>query len=71
VPTRGSFEDLMGRTGLDAAIVDLRHRAQGGEWLGRSLVARPISHKELLGIWPRHFDALLFLRRMEPARPLS
>jgi len=69
VPTRGSFEDLMGRTGLEAALVDLRHLAPGGSWLERSLVARPISHKELLGIWPRHVDAFLFVRRLEPSRP--
>lgn len=67
VPTRGSFEDLMGRTGLAAAIVDLRGARPGGDWLHSALIARPISHKELLGIWHRHLDGLFFLRAMEPA----
>ncbi len=67
VPTRGSFEDLMGRTGLAAAIVDLRGASPGGDWLRSALIARPISHKELLGIWHRHLDGLFFLRAMEPA----
>ena len=59
----------MGRTGLEAALVDLRHPPADGGWLRNSLIARPISYKELLGIWPRHVDALLFLRRQEPAKP--
>lgn len=66
-PTQGSFEDLMSRTGLAAAIVDLRATKAGGEWLSKSLIARPISHKELLGIWPRHVDGFFFLRSLEPA----
>jgi erythromycin esterase len=68
VPTAGSFEDLMHRTGLEAALVDLRHLPASGGWLRRGLIARPISHKELLGIWPRHLDGLLFLRRSEASR---
>jgi erythromycin esterase-like protein len=68
VPTRGSFEGLMGETGLAAAIVDLRGEPAGGEWLRRALIARPISDKELLGIWRRHVDGLFFVRTMEPAQ---
>lgn len=70
-PTRGSFEDLMSRTGLAAAIVDLRREVEGGQWLRRPLIARPISHKELLGIWPRHVDGLFFLHTLEPAHRLD
>jgi erythromycin esterase-like protein len=67
-PTEGSFEELMGRTGLAAALVDLRHLddVEGSRWLRRSLIARPLAYKELLGIWPRHLDGLLFLRNLEP-----
>jgi erythromycin esterase-like protein len=71
VPTRGSFEDLMGRTGLAAAIVDLRGAPKGADWLRSALIARPISHKELLGIWPRHVDGLFFLHTLEPAHSLG
>lgn len=67
-PTRGSFEDLMTRAGFAMAFVDLRRLAAGGEWLGRPLVAKPVSYVELLGRWPRHLDGLLFLRAMAPAR---
>jgi erythromycin esterase len=66
--TAGSFEELMARTGVEAALVDLRRPPPGGSWLGRSLLARPISYKELLAIWPRHVDALLFLRTTHPTR---
>lgn len=68
-PTTGSIEDLFARTGLEAAFLDLRNLPAGGAWLRRGLIARPISHKELLGIWPRHVDALLFLRTVEPSQP--
>ena len=73
-PTAGSFEDLMARTGLDAAFVDLRgsdrtgRAARQARWLSRPLIARPLSYKELRGSWPRHLDALVFLRTMEPSR---
>ena len=70
-PTPGSFEELMGRTGLAAAFVDLRGlRSAGrpGRWLRAPLVARPLSYLELRGSWPRHLDGLLFLRTMEPSR---
>jgi len=69
-PTPGSFEDLMGRTGLTAAFVDLRGLRQKGRparWLTRPLIARPLSFKELRGSWPRHLDAFVFLRTMEPS----
>ena len=69
--TAGSFEELMGRAGFEAAFVDLRNIPEGGAWLRRGLIARPLSYKELLGIWPRHLDALLFLRTMEPSRPVA
>jgi erythromycin esterase-like protein len=67
-PTAGSFEDLMTRAGFDAAFVDLRREADGGHWLRRGLIAKPISYVELLAIWPRHLDGLLFVRTMQPAR---
>jgi erythromycin esterase len=67
VPTDGSFEDLMARTGLEAAFLDLRH-LPAGSWLQRDLIARPITYKEVMGVWPRHLDALLFLRTLEPSK---
>lgn len=67
VPTAGSFEDLMARTGLQAAFLDLRH-LPGGSWLQRDLLARPITYKEVMGVWPRHLDAMFFLRRLEPSK---
>jgi erythromycin esterase len=71
-PTPGSFEELMGRTGLEAAFVDLRglrKAGRPGRWLAGPLIARPLSYLELRGSWPRHLDGLLFLRTLEPSRP--
>lgn len=71
VPTVGSFEELMARTGLEAAFVDLRGlRAAGldGSWLAGPLIARPLSFKELRGSWPRHLDGLVFLRTLDSSR---
>lgn len=72
--TAGSFEDLMGRTGLEAAFLDLRglgligRGSEGGRWLAGPLIARPLSFKELRGSWPRHVDAFVFVRTMKPSR---
>jgi erythromycin esterase len=72
-PTAGSFEDLMARTGLEAAFVDLRSLPdrRGGRWLKGPLIARPLTYVELSGVWPRHLDGFLFLRELEPAQQLE
>jgi erythromycin esterase len=73
VPTKGSLEDLLGRTGLKSAFLDL-HRLStldGGHWLARPLIARPITFKELRGIWPRHLDAIFYIRTLDAVHPVS
>ena len=70
-PTPGSFEDLMDRTGLEAAFVDLRGldgAGPGARWLRDPLIAKPLSYLELRGSWHRHLDAFLFLRSQDPSR---
>lgn len=67
VPTPGSFEDLMTRSGLESAFLDLRRLPTGGTFLRRGLIAKPIAYKELLGIWPRHVDGFVFLRAQQPS----
>ena len=66
-PTPGSFEELMARTGLEAALVDLRGLDRNA-WLSGPVIARPLSYKELRGSWPRHLDAFVFLRNPNPSR---
>jgi len=53
---------------LPFGLIDLRRIAPGGEWLGKQLIARPFSYKEVLALWPRHLDAFLVLRDLEPVR---
>ena len=68
-PPRDSIEDLWGEAGLENALLDLRHPASGGEWLRESLVSRLLSEASdgEAAEWSRHFDAVLFLRAMEPS----
>lgn len=66
-PTPGSFEEVMARTGLEAAFVDLRDLDRS-HWLSGPVIARPLSYKELRGSWPRHLDAFVFLRTQNPSR---
>lgn len=66
-PTPGSFEELMARTGFEAAFVDLRGLDRN-HWLSGPVIARPLSYKELRGSWPRHLDAFVFLRTQNPSR---
>ena len=73
-PTEGSFEELMARTGLEAAFVErrgLETAGRRGRWLTGPVIARPLSHLELRGSWPRHLDAFVFLRTLEPSRRAS
>lgn len=69
VPTRGSLEDLLGRTDLELAFLDLRHLSslEGGAWLTRPLIARPIAFKELRGVWQEHLDAFFYIRTLSAA----
>lgn len=69
VPTRGSLEDLLGHTDLELAFLDLRHLSslEGGAWLARPLIARPIAFKELRGVWPEHLDAFFYIRTLSAA----
>lgn len=64
-PTEGSLEDLLHRTGLDHAFLDLR-RAEGlPRWLQRPVIARPVGYMEMRARWREVFDGILFLDRME------
>lgn len=72
VPTKGSLEDLLGRTELELAFLDLRRLSavDGGSWLSRPLIARPITFKELRGVWPRHVDAFFYIRTLDAVHPV-
>ena len=69
-PASRDLSDLEPLRGLLAKkrIVMLGEATRGD---GSSFLARTISFKELLGIWPRHVDALFFLHRVEPALAAS
>jgi len=64
-PTDGSLEDLLHRTGLPYAFLDLS-RAGRPAWLRNPMIARPIGYKEMKAPWNVVFDAVLFLDRMAP-----
>ena len=64
-PTEGSLEDLFHRTGLEHAFLDLSRPAGQPRWLRGRLIARPIGYKEMRAPWPRVFDGVLFLDRMD------
>ena len=63
-PRAGSLEDLLGRTGLQYAFVDLRRPLPGADW---KLIARPLGHSEMLADWSRVLDGFFFIRTMTPS----
>ena len=64
-PSAGSLEDLLHRTGLPYAFLDLSGTGRPG-WLRNPMIARPIGYMEMKAPWNRVFDAVLFLDRMAP-----
>jgi len=70
-PTEGSLEDLLHRTGLAHAFLDLRRSGRAPEWLRAPLIARPIGYKEMRARWHEVFDGVVFLDRMEVSERMS
>ncbi len=63
----GSLEDLLNRSGLELAIVDLRELPPHGGWLRNKQVSRPFGFVEMTADWSRVVDGLLFIREMTPS----
>ncbi len=69
VPTEGSLEDLMGRAGLENAIVDFRTAGPALDWLSARMIARPMGYVEEVADWTSQFDGMFFNRVMERSTP--
>lgn len=65
LPPGGSLEDLLHRTGLPAAFVDLRS-LPSDHWLRQPLVARPLAFEPLRARWSETFDAVFFVDQATP-----
>lgn len=62
-PSEGSFASLARAAGLESAWIDVRD-ARGSNPFAKPIVARPLGHAEMLGRWPKHVDAMVFLDTM-------
>jgi len=69
-PTDGSLEELLGRTGLQYAFLDLRQPMAGGT-SARELIARPFGYAEMRGDWRGVLDGVFFIRTMTPSTPAA
>ncbi len=58
------LEELMNATDLEYALVDFRHRAEGGEWLRQEILARPFDHVRERADWTQIMDGIMFIRKM-------
>ncbi|MEO6223068.1 MAG: erythromycin esterase family protein [Vicinamibacterales bacterium] len=68
------LEELLAATGFDYALVDFRTQTRQGRWLTSPIVSRPLGNQAMRAVWPSVFDALFFIRVMEPnlaTRPRS
>jgi erythromycin esterase len=70
-PEEGSLEDHFMEAGYQNAFLDLRGIPAGGEWLSESLLSRPLGYTYMSARWPRHMDAVIFTRVMEPSTRLN
>lgn len=67
-PAIGSLEEIWSGTQHDVAFLPLRDLQPAVRWLDEPMVARPLGYREVEAVWPRHFDAIVFTRVMEPSR---
>jgi erythromycin esterase len=70
-PEEGSLEEAFMHAGFQNAFLDLRAIPAGGEWLSRYLLSRPMGYSWMRASWPRHMDAVIFTRVMQPSTPLN
>ncbi len=63
----GTLEGICDSAGLVNAIVPLRDVGGGGDWLNEKQFSRPLGYKWMKARWPRHFDAMVFNRQMQPS----
>lgn len=63
------MEELLAETGVEQAVVLLREVPTGGEWLRSPIRSRIWAYKSILGTWPEHADAILFMRTVTPRAP--
>jgi erythromycin esterase len=59
-----SFEEIAASVGSPYLFVDLRG---GPAWLQRPFASRALGATTIMGRWDRNFDALFFIREMEPS----
>jgi erythromycin esterase-like protein len=63
----GTLEGICHQAELTNAIIPLRHLEGGGEWLEEQQYSRPLGYTWMRASWPRHFDAFVFNREMQPS----
>ena len=61
------LEEMLGAAGFDAAFLDYRNIARGGDWLREPMLSRPFAEHAKIARWPEVLDGIVFLREMAPA----
>ena len=67
----GSLEDIMNRTGFERAFFDLRGQPKDTDLARSEFFARPMGYSWRPAIWPHHFDAIVFDKRIAPSTRVS
>ena len=71
-PGEESFEALFHHAGFNNAFMDFKFnkKSPNGKWLNKARSMRPYGHQDLLRIWPKSFDAVIFNKNMTRALPI-
>ena len=64
-----SLEWMFNEADLADAFLDFRDLNSGGEWLRSNNIARPLGYVNMIAVWPRHLDAVIYNREMRPSTP--
>jgi erythromycin esterase-like protein len=69
-PDPTTLDGLFAATDIERGFLDLRRLPAGGAWLDAPLTARPLGYAPMTTTWPKHFDGVVFIRRMSPSVPV-
>jgi erythromycin esterase len=65
--TEGTLESLFSAADLQNALVPMHKVSGDAAWLNQMLFARPLGYQWMKAQWPKHFDAMIFNRKMSPS----
>lgn len=65
-PSPGSLEELIGRTGINCALLNLQNLSEGDLWLKDKFITKALGYSEMRSRWNLNVDGIYYLSDMTP-----